>query len=119
MQNSQFVDSSEYIATNDAWQKLKAHPNVQFADLSLLAEVVASRSKCLGPRLQITSQISHSNDSSTQFTNTQSFAQARGKSPPLQLVPQEVLLECGRRRMRHVHADGVKEALRLLDAKFS
>lgn len=121
MPNSQYVDSSEYIATNDAWKKLKAHPNVHFADLSLLAEVVASRSKCLGPQLQIPSQISisHSNDTSTQFTDTQSFTHQRGKSPPLQLVPQEVLLECGRRRMRHVHADGVKEALRLLDAKFS
>ena len=43
----------EYIPTNDAWRQLKAHPNVEFADLALLAEVVASRSKCTGPRVVI------------------------------------------------------------------
>ena len=41
-------------------------------------------------------------------------------SPSLQLVPQEVLVQCGRQqRVREVHADAVRDALRLLDAKFS
>ncbi|KAF8198948.1 hypothetical protein BJ912DRAFT_683864 [Pholiota molesta] len=118
-----FDVSSEFISTNDAWKKLKAHPNVEFADLSLLAEVVASRSKCLGPRLKmaIPLPIPPTSNSSDQFlnNNSQQFRQRRHESPSLQLVPQEVLLECGRRRMRHVHSDGVNEALRLLDAKFS
>ncbi|KAF8974028.1 hypothetical protein BDZ97DRAFT_1648454 [Flammula alnicola] len=113
---------SEFIPTNDAWQKLKAHPNIEFADLSLLAEVVASRSRCQGPQLVITSAApiqQDSNSTSGQFTGGQSFGNPRRASPPPRLVPQEVLLECGRRTMRHVHADGVREALRLLDAKFS
>lgn len=105
-------NSLEYIATNDAWKKLKAHPNVDFADLSLLAEVVASRSTCMGP------QLSHLNTTPDQYTNTRG-PQPRSGSPRPQLVPQEILLECGRRRIRHVHADRVKDALRLLDAKFS
>ncbi|KAF8167996.1 hypothetical protein B0H34DRAFT_792656 [Crassisporium funariophilum] len=108
--------STELMPTNDAWQKLKAHPNVEFADLSLLAEVVASRSKCSGPRLVI----SHSPEPHHP-TSRRSIGENRsgGSSPPPRLVPQEVLLECGRRNMRHVHADGVFEALRILDAKFS
>ncbi|KAF9478509.1 hypothetical protein BDN70DRAFT_879843 [Pholiota conissans] len=110
----------EFISTNDAWKKLKAHPNVEFADLSLLAEVVASHSKCSGPHLMMDAPtpISQANDLSSQFVDSP-FGQQKKGSPSLQLVPQEVLLECGRQRMRHVHADGVKEALRLLDVKFS
>jgi hypothetical protein len=33
------------------------------------------------------------------------------------LVPREVLIECGKKRVTSVHADGVRDALRLLDAK--
>ncbi|KAF8912766.1 hypothetical protein CPB84DRAFT_1833131 [Gymnopilus junonius] len=44
-------EHADLMPTNDAWRQLKAHPNVEFADLSLLAEVVSSRSKCSGPRL--------------------------------------------------------------------
>ena len=99
--------SSKFIPTNDAWQKLKEHPNVDFADLSLLAEVVASRSKCAGPRLVI---------SPTQSDERTSGANRPGS--PIRLVDEKVLLECGRRRVRQVHMDGVQEALRMLDAKF-
>jgi hypothetical protein len=105
--------SSEFIPTNDAWQKLKAHPNVDFADLSLLAEVVASRTKCAGPQLVV---------SSTPYTQirgeqTSRPDRHRGDSP-IRLVDEKILLECGRRRIRQVHTDGVQEALRMLDAKF-
>lgn len=110
--------TADLMPTNDAWRQLKAHPNVQFADLSLLAEVVASRSKCSGPRIAISPpDTQDSAPPSINPRNPQSH-QDRNNSPP-RLVPQEVLLECGRRSLRHVHADGVREALRLLDAKFS
>ena len=105
--------SSELIPTNDAWQKLKAHPNVDFADLSLLAEVVASRTKCAGPQLVVSST------PSTQIRGERTTgADGRGGDSPIRLVDEKILLECGRRRIRQVHMDGVQEALRMLDAKF-
>jgi hypothetical protein len=97
----------DYIPTNQAWKQIKEHPNVQFADLALLAEVVASRSKCTGPRVVITPPPERANNPIY-----------RRNSPP-QLVPQEVLMECGRRRVREVHSDAVRDALRMLDAKFT
>ena len=103
--------SSEFIPTNDAWQKLKAHPNVDFADLSLLAEVVASRTKCSGPQL-VTSPTPP-----TQTRGELTSGADRGDSP-VRLVDEAYLMECGRRRVRQVHSDGVREALRMLDAKF-
>ena len=105
--------SSEFIPTNDAWQKLKAHPNVDFADLSLLAEVVASRTKCAGPRLVVSST------SSTQMRGERaSGVNGHGGDSPIRLVDEKILLECGRRRIRQVPLHGVQEALRMLDAKF-
>jgi len=129
------------IPTDDAWRQLKSHPNVAFADLSLLAEVVARRSKCTGSRVVIspapgsvtpersTLMAGHSRQGgstapdhhSVLLTNPHEryHQQQREQSPPPRLVPQEVLIECGRRRMREVNADGVREALRLLDSKFA
>ena len=105
--------SCEFIPTNDAWQKLKAHPNVDFADLSLLAEVVASRSKCAGPQLVISST------PPTRIRDGQTSGVDRhGGNSPIKLVDEKILLECGRRRVRQVHMDGVQDALRMLDAKF-
>ena len=105
--------SSEFIPTNDAWQKLKAHPNVDFSDLSLLADVVASRTKCAGPQLIVSST------PSTQMRGERtSGADRHGGDSPIRLVDEKILLECGRRRIRQVHMDGVQEALRMLDSKF-
>ncbi|KAH7107083.1 hypothetical protein BKA62DRAFT_227709 [Auriculariales sp. MPI-PUGE-AT-0066] len=42
---------SKTIPTNCAWSQLKSHPNVAFTDLRLLAEVVAGKDKCTGPRV--------------------------------------------------------------------
>jgi hypothetical protein len=46
-------------------------------------------------------------------------SQMNGSGSPPRLVPQEVLFECGRQRVREVRADAVREALHLLDAKFT
>ena len=105
----------ELMPTNDAWQRLKAHPNVQFADLTLLANVVASRSQCGGPQLVISAPQPTADHSAPYVKDMET--RRVGDSPPPRLVPQEVLLECGRRRMRQVHANGVRDALRLLDMK--
>ena len=128
----------ETMPTDDAWRQLKSHPNVAFADLTLLAEVVARKSKCTGSRVVISpalgsgtpdhdARLSHHEptaareDQSVVLTDPHEHfhqKQRQQESPP-QLVPQHVLIECGRRRVREVNADGVKEALRLLDQKFA
>lgn len=128
----------ESITTDDAWRQLKSHPNVAFADLTLLAEVVARRSKCAGSRVVISpalgsvtpdhhARLSHheptvaNENQSVLLTDPHEHfhqKQRQRESPP-QLVPQHVLVECGRRRVKEVNADGVREALRLLDQKFA
>ncbi|KAI0051719.1 hypothetical protein FA95DRAFT_197640 [Auriscalpium vulgare] len=138
----------EVIPTNEAWQRIKSHPNVSFADLSLLADVVARRSKCTGPTVvispalgSITPERSMSPDNlrtpqvpelpvnrdghpvllSDPHAHYRMKQEGRivGSSSPPRLVPHEEL-QCSRNRViREVHADGVLEALRILDAKFA
>lgn len=122
----------ETIPTNDAWQQIKSHPNVSFADLSLLADVVARRSKCTGPRVSLSpppESPSPNGGISPHVAESQSILltdphahyheKERQRSSPPRLVPEDVLLRCEQQRVRQVHAAGVRDALRLLDAKFS
>ncbi|KAJ7690081.1 hypothetical protein B0H17DRAFT_1201878 [Mycena rosella] len=46
-----FRPDAETIPTNGAWQHLKSHPTIACTDLAMLAEFVARRSKCTGPRI--------------------------------------------------------------------
>lgn len=109
----------EYIPTNDAWRQLKAHPNVEFADLALLAEVVASRSKCTGPRVVISpSPPDRFVPERTPFSQV-GGAQTSTDQALSQRGTQTVFLECGRKRVREVRKEAVQDALRLLDAKFT
>lgn len=132
---------AQTVSCDTAWRQLKSHPNVAFTDLSLLADVVARRSKCSGPRVEIvpapgaatperglSPAISSSHtengrsillsDPRAPYDARQDMGASSARSPPPQLVPQEVLISCGRQRVREVMASGVREALRLLDAKF-
>ncbi|RDB29508.1 hypothetical protein Hypma_015420 [Hypsizygus marmoreus] len=134
----------ETMPTNDAWRQIKSHPNVAFADLALLADVVARRSKCTGPRVvispalgSITPERTVSPGIADDEPNQQSEpgtvllidphahyrekerSRSDGASTPPRLIPQEVLIRCGRQRVREVHTDSVRAALRLLDAKFT
>ncbi|KAF9069152.1 hypothetical protein BDP27DRAFT_1326090 [Rhodocollybia butyracea] len=119
----------ESMPTNDAWKQLKSHPNIAFSDLALLADVVARRSKCTGPRVVIspapgTSPVaSPAPEDSDAVVLTHPHAhfheQERARSSPPRLIPQEVLMQCGQERLRQVQAAGVREALRLLDAKYA
>ncbi|KAL0579107.1 hypothetical protein V5O48_002890 [Marasmius crinis-equi] len=128
------TEDVDTIPTDDAWRQLKAHPNVAFADLALLADVVARRSKCTGPRVVISPAPgaitpermgSPANGESQSIILTDPHARYRERersqsvSSPPQLVPQEILLKCGQERVREVQSSGVRDALRLLDAKFS
>ena len=135
----------ETMPTNDAWRQLKSHPNVSFADLSLLAEVVSRRSKCTGPHVVISpapgsitperslspkAPVTIRSEESTNGDNNailltdphahyRAKQQERSSLPSPRLVSEEELLKCGRQRfVREVHTDAVREALRLLDARF-
>ncbi|KAI0639729.1 hypothetical protein C8Q77DRAFT_1152686 [Trametes polyzona] len=139
---SEPLTTSETIPCDAAWRQIKSHPNAAFTDLSLLAEVVARRTKCTGPTVEISpapgtitperglspglpaytqqqdSQPIILTDPHAQYHERQR-TRANGASSPPQLVPQEVLVKCGRQRVREVMADGVRDALRLLDARFA
>ncbi|KAH9937151.1 uncharacterized protein B0H18DRAFT_1091431 [Fomitopsis serialis] len=135
LQDSNMSDSQgppETVSCDTAWRQIKAHPNVAFTDLSLLADVVARRSKCSGPRVEIvpapgavtperglSPAISSSHaengqsimlsDPRAPYDSRQGMGVTTARSPPP---------HCGRQRVREVMADGVHDALRLLDAKF-
>lgn len=47
------AETGETMRCDEAWRALKAHPNVTHASLSLLADVVARRTKCTGPRVEL------------------------------------------------------------------
>ena len=136
------VDTAETIPTSDAWRQLKSHPNVSFADLTLLAEVVARRSKCTGPTVVISpplgsltperpsSPVLSGNLPAVGVDNnaillSDPHAHYRMKererfaSSAPELAPEEEFLRCSRSgSVREVHAAGVREALALLDSRF-
>ncbi|KAI0271342.1 hypothetical protein BC834DRAFT_841030 [Gloeopeniophorella convolvens] len=133
---------SETIPTSDAWRQLKSHPNVSFADLTLLAEVVARRSKCTGPTVVISpppgsltperpaspadateTPVAGVDDNAVLLSDPHAHyrmkEQERSAGSPPRLAPQEELIQCARSRsVREVHAAGLREALALLDSRF-
>lgn len=131
-------DRRNMIPTSDAWRRIQEHPNASFADLTLLAEVVSRRSKCAEPRVMISppperialppvhdNSYSDADRGAVLLTDPHAHFREKQKervqrmSPPLRLVPEEALIRCAQRRVREVPADGVRDALRLLDAKFA
>ncbi|KAJ7070927.1 hypothetical protein C8F01DRAFT_1046676 [Mycena amicta] len=118
-----FSTSVETIPTNDAWRRFKAHPNVDFSDLDMLADVVARRSKCTGPTISITPPpgtaetavaAGTSSESPVLLTDPHAHFHEQELARAIVLPPH---LEC-QRGVREVRADAVREALRLLDSKF-
>ena len=133
-------NSAETIPTSDAWRQLKSHPNVSFADLTLLAEVVARRSKCAGPTVVISpppgsitpertsSPFRPMNDLgagdsdvillSDPHANYRMKERERSACSSPNLVPEELVRCSETRSVRAVHTAGVREALALLDSRF-
>ena len=125
------------IPCSEAWRQLKSHPNIAFADLSMLADVVARRTKCSGPQARSehsgddcitvlpSEAVRGDNDSDSPVLLIDPHAHYRKESishapsqPPFTLVPEHVLMRCGRRHLREVDSAGVSEALRILDGQF-
>ena len=124
--------SPKTIPTNEAWKKIKEHPNVSFADLNLLAEVVARRSKCTGPTVVIspapgeaTPERVASPEANAQTysiqelflstTDTRNSTHMEDHTSP----QQSMMVGCGHKGVREVYTDGVRDALYLLDKTFS
>lgn len=110
------------IPCDDAWRQLKSHPNVEFSDLKLLADVVARRSKCTGPRVIISPALG----SVTPERVATPAADPGGSSdmlalPAYILDTKEGTAVTERRRVgiRAVPMEAVQAALDLLDAKSS
>ncbi|KAH9944107.1 uncharacterized protein BXZ73DRAFT_73716 [Epithele typhae] len=150
---SEPLSTPETVSCDAAWRQIKSHPNAAFTDLALLADVVARRSKCTGPRVEISPapgaitperglgspyaaqqqqqlqlQLQHQHQLDSQpilLTDPHAHYHERqrsrghsGSASPPRLVPRDVLVKCGRQRVREVMADGVRDALRLLDASY-
>jgi hypothetical protein len=47
------AEIDETMRPEEAWRTLKAHPNARFTPLAILADVVARRSKVMGPRVEL------------------------------------------------------------------
>lgn len=125
---SESEKSTDMIPCNAAWAQLSSHPNIVFADLSLLADVVARRDHIHIPP----SSCQYSSSSTTAYsppcapleapsdaqwsTSLSQLEQRQGGARTL--VPQDHLILSGlghRRRVRQVPNDGVQDALALLD----
>ncbi|KAH7334572.1 hypothetical protein B0J17DRAFT_673893 [Rhizoctonia solani] len=119
--NDDMMLDDHEMPTNEAWERLKSHPNVAFADLSLLADVVAGRAKCTSSRVRLsltpeTGIDRHEDDDSNDFSESLEDDNGRhSPQPHPTLVPQEALVRCGRERLMRVQAEGVRDALAMLD----
>lgn len=95
----------DLVPCNAAWAELRRHPNIGFADLSLLADVVARRDHIKVPT------------STNSEQRTERYDGEKG-GDDRRLVPHEHLVRNGfgqRRRVVQVQAQGVRDALALLD----
>ncbi|GAA5837590.1 hypothetical protein JCM3766R1_006854 [Sporobolomyces carnicolor] len=120
------VRTVETVPCNEAWSVLKAHPNIAFANLQMLAEVVSKRTHCSGPVASpIATGSPHGTTRTSSSTQEQHQQQSRGTdafassaSPRPQLAPQSVLqcqIDAGVRKRLTVERGAVNEALELLD----
>ncbi|KZO96017.1 hypothetical protein CALVIDRAFT_555426 [Calocera viscosa TUFC12733] len=97
---STYATDEDTIPADEAWRTIKRHPGLPLTSLDLLADVVARHTTCDGPPPQ------------TSGSN-------RAAWPGRTLVPQSELIEAGRKRRMMVHREGLKDALDLLDRRYS
>ncbi|KAF8501891.1 hypothetical protein JB92DRAFT_3084348 [Gautieria morchelliformis] len=134
------LSASETVPCNTAWTQLKSHPNIAFADLTLLAEVVARRSKCTGPRITLSSPDPDMEALARRPSDGRTIDRGSDDMPILLTHPHAQYLEltqthnqpghgssssgsplhfqCGQQRVLEVDAEGVRDALAMLDGQF-
>ncbi|KAH8918530.1 hypothetical protein BT69DRAFT_572326 [Atractiella rhizophila] len=89
------------MPANLAWEQFKTHPNIEYTDLHMLANVVAAHAHC---------EVTTIPTPRTPPLGFSKFAQ-EGFEPPKELVPTDQL----KRKRVVVEREGVEEAIRLLD----
>jgi len=108
---------SKAIPTNCAWSQLKSHPNIAFADLRLLADVVAGRQRCAGPRVAYSpppAPEDHQQQRPPQSRHGSFGIGADNVSPH----PEPLgVRECAREPVLEVQSASVREALAILDQR--
>ncbi|KAM0746529.1 hypothetical protein T439DRAFT_294001 [Meredithblackwellia eburnea MCA 4105] len=125
------VVTVETVPCNEAWTVLKCHPNIAFADLAMLADVVARRTRCDGPVPAEGTLFASSSSASLAAPADPSASRPRSPSPLTNLLAKndtdfrtpalashESLLcaaEAGHRKRLTVEKDAVNEALLYLD----
>ncbi|KWU47305.1 hypothetical protein RHOSPDRAFT_30723 [Rhodotorula sp. JG-1b] len=96
----------ETVPCNEAWSALKQHPNIAFADLQMLAEVVAKRTYCKGA-------VTETPPPPAGVVSETFPATATGRAPLIKFS-QAFAAENTRRRLT-VERGAVNEALGILD----
>lgn len=121
------IEDPKTIPTNEAWKTIKDHPNASFADLNLLAEVVARRSKCTGPTVVISPAPGEATPErgASPEVNEQPYSTHELFLPTTEKQEsdtedrtssqQSMMVGCGHRGVREVSTDGVRDALYLLN----
>ncbi|KAF9787149.1 hypothetical protein BJ322DRAFT_1053804 [Thelephora terrestris] len=108
------------VPCDDAWRQLKSHPNVEFSDLDLLAEVVARRSKCTGPRVVISPPLGSVTPERVATPGVNPSGPSHLSTLPRDAFGTRAGTEVHRQvGVRQVPRDALQAALDLLDAKNS
>lgn len=98
------VRTVETVPCNEAWQTLKGHPNIAFANLTMLAEVISKRTTCDGP-------VSLSPEPATVALGSPSPLGVAGDASHLTVCAADA----GPRKRLTVERGAVNEALQVLD----
>lgn len=102
--------STHCAADNCAWSQLKAHPNAAFADLRLLAEVVAGKQRCTGSRILFSPPPAEAYRGRTGADGPAPFPSA-SRQPS-----RDAARDCVRTPVVEVESANVRDALAYLDS---
>ena len=112
------------VPASTAWRQFKSHPNTTFADLSLLAEVVSRRVPASGHASGSLPPVSPYPDGSSPGPSTYAHSPALSHSSVKLEEEDHHSIHSGsmppssrKRRRNEVEVEGVREALRILDAR--
>nr|XP_031864266.1 uncharacterized protein CI109_000179 [Kwoniella shandongensis]KAA5531338.1 hypothetical protein CI109_000179 [Kwoniella shandongensis] len=97
------------LRPDQAWKQLKAHPNAKFASLALLADVVARRTKCLGPRVEMSPLPPSPVPAPATPAPATSTIRASSVTSNATMTAQ------ARKRQFEIETSGLRDALKLLD----
>ena len=117
-------DEHETMTCDQAWKALKAHPNSRFASLALLADVVAGRTVCTGPKADGPASPLLGSPVQQALAQEIGVGAPKARTKPLSTGsraspsspgPGSLAAPIARKRNMAVETSAVRDALRLLD----